>query len=196
MRGSGRDAIFVLAWVLASSFAGWQMARHPNGDWPYTVGACLFFVALAMVASGLRLLIEPVPEQSKQKPEKVQFEAPEVPEEFERHLPPDYLLGGGPLDAPISQRSPYPEASSEIIHIELSSGCARVVALLRVGEGPDDMHLLELDVMGTDLRPEVIAEAVEEVASGEPASGENAPVERVGYAAGWGLTLPCPPLTH
>lgn len=152
--------------------------------WTHGLGAGLFVAATLMVFVGLRLLLTaPV--------------APLGPLHFD--LPADRLLPPTPEDLGVETSGlddmPSPITSSEIIHVERGEGSARVVALLRMGDGPEDVHLLELDVSGDDLRTEVIEEAVAGVASGEPTE-EHPPVDRVGYASGWGLTLPCPPLRH
>ncbi|MBX2813573.1 MAG: hypothetical protein KTR25_17280 [Myxococcales bacterium] len=85
---------------------------------------------------------------------------------------------------------------SEIIYTQYQLGSARVVALLRIGDGIHNIHLLELDIVGEDLRPEVIEETVAGVACGDFNHSKIHPVDKVGYAVGWGITLPCPPQTH
>jgi hypothetical protein len=174
MRGLVRDAVLFIACVVVPCTFGWLLEEPTGWRWTHGLGAGLFVTATLMVFTGLRLLL-----------------TPPVPA-----LPPPPRSGGAaprvPAPAPAARIRP---ATSEIIHVEPGAGSARVVALLRLGEGPHDVHLLELDIVGEDLRPEVIEEAVAGVASGEP-SEEPPPIDRVGYAAGWGLTLPCPPLEH
>lgn len=181
-----RDAVLFLACVLVPCAVGLGVEEPLRWRWVHGLGAVLFLIATLMVFTGLRLLFAPSKAPTPKRGRPRTETHPEI-------LSPDLLLGGGPLDAPI--RPVSARASSEIIHVARSPGAARVVALLRTGDLPDDVHLLELDVIGDDLRPEVIAEAVADVASGEPTE-ELTPVDRVGYASGWGLTLPCPPLTH
>ena len=179
MRGLIRDTVLFTACVVVPCTVGWVLDDPSEWEWTHGLGAGLFVSATLMVFTGLRLLLtapatDPMTlETVPPRPEPI---APEPP--------------GDPRPAP-----PSVVTSSEIIHIEHGEGSARVVALLRMGDGPDDVHLLELDVTGEDLRPEVIEEAVAGVATGEP-TDELPPVDRVGYAAGWGLTVPCPPHRH
>lgn len=171
MRSLVRDGILFLACVVAPCVVFYRLESDNSWEWIHVLGAALFVLATLMVFSGLRLLVDVQPSTESKPADRDADEMANLPR------------------APSTRIA----ASSEIIHIEHKGGCARVVALLRLGEGPHDVHLLELDVTGDDLRPEVIAEAVAGVASGEPPETEPS-VDKVGYASGWGLTMPCPPL--
>lgn len=188
MRALFRDGLLFIGCVVVPCAVGWRLENPTEWQWIHGVGAGLFVLATLMVFAGLRLLLT-APGPTGTGPAESQSRA------HWRTGP-----GSAELEALAAEAAgapgprPFP-ASSEIIHIEHKGETARVVALLRLGEGPHDVHLLELDVSGEDLRREVIEEAVAGVATGEP-SETAPPIDRVGYASGWGLTLPCPPLRH
>ncbi|MEO1231321.1 MAG: hypothetical protein AAFZ18_20685 [Myxococcota bacterium] len=182
MRAFARDGALFLGCVVIPCALAWTLEDPSAWRAPHVIGAVLFFVATLMVFTGLRLLlIDPLGGPL--------FLEPGLSLTPHRPVPPE------PLPPFLDAELPDYETSSEIIHVEHGPGSARVVALLFVGGGPEDVHLLELDVTGDDLRPEVLAEAVAGVASGEPAE-PTALVDRVGFASGWGLTLPCPKQTQ
>lgn len=188
MRGAIRDGALFLGCVVFPCYVGWTLEDPSQWQWTHGVGAGLFVISTLLVFAGLRLLIPVQPSASV-----FSFADFGTIEPFD--LNPE-LRRPHPLDELDTHREERRVlTSSEIIHVEHGPGSARVVALLHMGDGPLDLHLLELDVTGDDLRPEVIAEAVAGVASGEPTE-DLAPVDRVGYASGWGLTLPCPPFRH
>lgn len=186
MPGALRDVLLFLGCVVVPCAIGWRLEDSSSWQWTHTLGALLFVVATLMVFTGVRLLMT-APSEVMDLPIDL---GPLHPSDLEA----PYGMSSA-LEAPRWTPPPVANNSSEIIHVEHGDGSARVVALLRMGDGPHDVHLLELDVMGDDLRPEVIEEAVAGVATGEPVLPAT-PVERVGYASGWGLTLPCPKLTH
>ena len=185
MRGLFRDGVLFLGCVVIPCLAGWSLEDPSTWAWIHVLGAALFVLATLMVFAGLRLLLA-APSTPPSRPAVEPLDRRSTDLELEV-LAAEAARAHPDLVAP---------ASSEIIHIEYKMGSARVVALLKLGDGPRDLHLLELDVTGEDLRPEVIEEAVAGVATGEPVASPAAPVDKVGYACGWGLTLPCPPLQH
>ena len=178
MHGYARDLVLFTVCVVAPCAMGWSSENANNWAWTQSLGASLFVIAMLMVFVGLRMLFPGPAGKSRAQT------APSAPKSERTGASPRSTPGLEPFNA-----------SSEVIYVTYKQSSARVVALLRVGAAPQDVHLLELDVTGDDLRPETIAEAVAEVTSGEP-SDEPAPVDKVGYAAGWGLTLPCPPFRH
>lgn len=188
MRAYLRDGGLFLGCVVVPCGLAWTLEDPAGWRLPHVLGAILFFVATLMVFTGLRLLLSD-PLGGPVFLEPGLSLTPGAGFGSEPLSPP--VRAGGPLDAGLGGSFPVFETSSEIIHVEHGPGWARVVALLCVGAGPHDVHLLELDITGEDLRPEVLAEAVAGVASGEP-SEPTSLVDRVGFASGWGLTLPCP----
>lgn len=106
-----------------------------------------------------------------------------------------WLLAPSPALPPLVPPPPAPAPHGEILHVDHAEGRARVVVLLHTGDGPESAHIIELDIAGDNLSEEAISAAVAGVASGEPAETES-PVQRVGYAAGWGLSVPSPRSTQ
>ena len=193
MRGVVRDGLLFSVCVIAPCWAGWMFNDPSQWQWTHHLGAVLFVVATFMVFCGLRLLLE-----------SWCLSHASYHSIFPHNLRYGFQFDDSrdTMDIPVLENSSHsrslrePSATSEIIHVEHGLGSARVVALLRMGTDPRNMHLLELDITGEDLHLDIIAEAVAGVASGELNQNETTPIERVGYANGWGLTVPCPPHRH
>ncbi len=210
-----RDVLLFLVCVVLPCGSGLLMERPNHWSPAQWMGAMLFFLATGMVFGGIRMLFEVWSETAKKRRNALRMAlampvpvvAPAEEEELnfleEKEIMVQ-LSDDEPWFSDIDE-NPRPVAlhgSSEIIHVEYHLGSARVVALLRPEEEPGGLHLLELDVTGEDLRPEVLVDAVEGVATGELALGvphqSSADLDGMGPAcsAGWGLTLPCPPHLH
>lgn len=190
MRGLIGDTVLFVIFVLLPGLTAWKfLPPRPvyTSHQVDRVALVLFMVSTALIFLGVRILLRNLL-RSPQNGAASWLESNET----NVNKPSGYKT----REYVPTQKSGDMHIRSEIIHVQHSLGSARVVALLRVGEEARNVHLLELDIVGDDLRDEVIAEAVAGVAYGDFAEVESPPVERVGYAMGWGLTLPCPPQTH